>query len=193
MADFSRAIEIDPNYAWAIMNRGCVLRLAGRYEEALADLNRAIEINPQSSFSITNRGVVHRVAGRYEDALADFSRAIEIDPNNGWTQYEKTVALYATRNPEYEISALRAIELCSPHLSGDSNSIADTGNLFLLYCLMSQWEEADRCISAFLDRDPEPGYLVELCTVTETLRPLVPSAGERLSVFRGRLNARLVQ
>ena len=46
LADFSRAIELDPGNAWAIASRGETYRLMGRYDEALADFNRAIELDP---------------------------------------------------------------------------------------------------------------------------------------------------
>ena len=46
LADFTRAIELDPADAWAIASRGQTYRLMGRYDEALADFTRAIELDP---------------------------------------------------------------------------------------------------------------------------------------------------
>ena len=47
LADFNRAIDLDPSYAWALANRGETYRRMERYEEALADLTRAIDLNPE--------------------------------------------------------------------------------------------------------------------------------------------------
>ncbi len=43
LADCTRAIDLDPSYAWAITSRGRTYQAMERYDEALADLNRAIE------------------------------------------------------------------------------------------------------------------------------------------------------
>lgn len=52
LADFSRAIELDPGYAWAIAQRGEACRELGRFEEAIADLSHAIELNPAVALTI---------------------------------------------------------------------------------------------------------------------------------------------
>ncbi|MDT9186184.1 tetratricopeptide repeat protein, partial [Limnospira sp. PMC 289.06] len=46
IADYNRAIEINPNYHNAYNNRGFAHRSQGNYKAAIADYNRAIEINP---------------------------------------------------------------------------------------------------------------------------------------------------
>ncbi len=46
LMDFTRAIELDPDYAWAMAQRGITYRDMERYEEALSDLARAIELDP---------------------------------------------------------------------------------------------------------------------------------------------------
>ena len=45
LADFTRAIELNPAYGLALSSRGETYRLMGRYDEALSDLTRAIELN----------------------------------------------------------------------------------------------------------------------------------------------------
>ena len=43
---YSRVIELDPNAAWAIWNRGCVYHDLEQYEKSAADLKRAKSIDP---------------------------------------------------------------------------------------------------------------------------------------------------
>jgi tetratricopeptide (TPR) repeat protein len=43
IADFTRAIELNPDDAIAFYNRGLTYRDLQRYRESLSDLNRAIE------------------------------------------------------------------------------------------------------------------------------------------------------
>ena len=49
LADYSRAIELDPGFQWAIVNRGVTYRQMRRFDEALADLNRAVELEAETS------------------------------------------------------------------------------------------------------------------------------------------------
>ena len=46
IADLTRAIELDPELAWAIAERGEAYRLMGRHEDAIADLTRAAGLHP---------------------------------------------------------------------------------------------------------------------------------------------------
>jgi tetratricopeptide (TPR) repeat protein len=80
LADFNRAIELDPEDAWAISLRGAIYHDLGHYDEAFADASRAVELRPKSAQYITSRGEVRMHLDQYDDALADFSRAIELNP-----------------------------------------------------------------------------------------------------------------
>jgi tetratricopeptide (TPR) repeat protein len=46
LADYTRAIELDPSDAEFFGSRGQAYQAIGRYDEALADFNRAIELDP---------------------------------------------------------------------------------------------------------------------------------------------------
>ena len=46
VADLSRAVELDPGFAWALAERGETYRLMGRPEEAVPDLSRAVGLDP---------------------------------------------------------------------------------------------------------------------------------------------------
>src|SRR6267378_8348786 len=48
LKDFDKAIEINPNYMVAIVNRGVTYESLGRREEAIASLEKAFAINPDS-------------------------------------------------------------------------------------------------------------------------------------------------
>ncbi|MBD2015204.1 CHAT domain-containing protein [Microcoleus sp. FACHB-53] len=81
LADFDRAIELDPNYAFAFASRGETYRLLGQYDKALADFDRAIDLDSYYTFALASRGWVYMALNCYNEALADFDRAIELDPN----------------------------------------------------------------------------------------------------------------
>jgi len=46
LADFNRAIELDPGDPEHIAGRGQTYQAMGRYDEAQADFSRAVELDP---------------------------------------------------------------------------------------------------------------------------------------------------
>ena len=78
IVSFSKAIELDPNYANAYCNRGAVYYYKGEYEKAIIDYNEAIELNPRHVITYNNRGVAYDNKGEQEKAIGDFTRAIEL-------------------------------------------------------------------------------------------------------------------
>jgi tetratricopeptide (TPR) repeat protein len=84
LADFDRAIELNPTAAWAIGSRGQTYHAMGRWNDALADYSRAFELRPDQAWAIAYRAETHRLNGQYGDALADFDRAIELNPSDAW-------------------------------------------------------------------------------------------------------------
>ena len=45
VADYDRALKLDPNYAVAYLNRGVTLLLLGREEEAKRDFERTLQLD----------------------------------------------------------------------------------------------------------------------------------------------------
>ncbi len=81
LADYNKAILLNPNLAGAYYNRGVLYRLQEKYDLALADWNKAIKINPNLAQAYYNRGLLYHNQQKYELALADYNKAIDINPN----------------------------------------------------------------------------------------------------------------
>jgi tetratricopeptide (TPR) repeat protein len=62
VADFDRAIGIDPEYADAYFNRGAAKARLGDYQGALADFEAVVGLDPGNSAAATNRDVVRALA-----------------------------------------------------------------------------------------------------------------------------------
>jgi lipoprotein NlpI len=77
VADYSRAIEIDPNYRDAYINRGNARSEKGDPDGAVADYSRAIEIDPKFAVAYSNRGNVFQAKGQFDQAVADFNDAMK--------------------------------------------------------------------------------------------------------------------
>lgn len=96
IADFTKATELDPEYATAYYNRGVVYDIQGNYEQAIADYTTAIALDPEYANAYYNRGLAYGIQGNYEQAIADSNKVVELDSqdasvyiNRGWFYYEQ--------------------------------------------------------------------------------------------------------
>ena len=69
MANYDKAIELNPNDAGAYYNRGVAYYKQGKYQQALADYDKALELNPQGATIYNDRGVIYYIQGRYQKAI----------------------------------------------------------------------------------------------------------------------------
>jgi formylglycine-generating enzyme required for sulfatase activity/Flp pilus assembly protein TadD len=92
IADFTRAIEIDPRDATAYANRGGAKWSKRDLDGAISDCTKAIEINPRSAAAYTNRGGAKWSKNDFDGAIVDCTRAIEIDPSYAEAYYHRGLA-----------------------------------------------------------------------------------------------------
>ncbi len=102
LADYNKAILLNPNLAGAYYNRGVLYRLQEKYDLALADWNKAIEINPNFAEAYVNRGALYYDLQKYELASADWNKAIKINPNLAQAYYNRGL-LYHNQQ-KYELA-----------------------------------------------------------------------------------------
>ncbi len=86
IADYDKAIALDPNVAIAYTNRGLAYGRKGAFDRAIADYTKAIALDPNFADAYTNRGVACYMRGDKEQAIADFRKALEIDPSDHLTK-----------------------------------------------------------------------------------------------------------
>ena len=54
LADYTKAIEINPRYAAAYLNRGVIFYKTARFDQALVDFRQALDINPKDAAAAKN-------------------------------------------------------------------------------------------------------------------------------------------
>jgi len=81
IADYTKAIEIDPKSPSAYNNRGNVKCKLQDYTGAIADYTKAIEIDPKFVEAYFNRGSTKDRLRDIAGAIEDYSKAIEISPD----------------------------------------------------------------------------------------------------------------
>ena len=82
IAEFNKAIEINPKYAKPYDNRGGVYFNIGDYGNAISDSSKAIEINPNYAGAYNTRAAAYYFIFQYDEAISDNTKAIELNPND---------------------------------------------------------------------------------------------------------------
>lgn len=80
IADFTKALELKPDYAEAYLNRGTVYDELKKYNEAIADYSKAIELKPDYDLAYNDRGLTYYHLQKYEEAIDDYKKTIQINP-----------------------------------------------------------------------------------------------------------------
>ena len=88
IADYSKAIELDPNDSLVYFLRGGEKNLLDDYYAAIADFTKAIEIDPNFAIAYSQRGSAKGGLGDINGACADMKKAIKLGNNRD----EKRVA-----------------------------------------------------------------------------------------------------
>jgi len=83
LADFNKAIELNPDNAENYRNRGTAYFFKGEFFFALTDLNEAIRLDPKNPAAYFIRGSTYKALGQINDANKDFEKVLEIstDPD----------------------------------------------------------------------------------------------------------------
>jgi TolB-like protein/Tfp pilus assembly protein PilF len=88
IAEFERAIQLNPNYATSyhwISNGPLTAR--GEFDRAITEGKRAVELDPLSMVDNADLGQIYFYARRYDEAISQVGKAIEIDPHSYLAHY----------------------------------------------------------------------------------------------------------
>jgi tetratricopeptide (TPR) repeat protein len=87
VADFTRAIELDPEYVTAYYNRGVLYwrELRNGYR-AIRDLTRVLELKPAWAEALFNRAMAHQIRGDHEKAIADLEQYLAEGHDAYWRE-----------------------------------------------------------------------------------------------------------
>ena len=133
--EFRRAIELNPNSAYAHENYGMIiLSLQGRVDEALEQIRMAESLDPLSARTRWLHASVFFFARRYEEAISESRRTLELDP--GYVLAHQMIAqCYEQQGRLHE-----AIEMYLRYRPS-------SGSLGRTYALAGRTEEARKILS----------------------------------------------
>ena len=69
MAEFNKAISLNPAYAEAYSNRGVVFYENKEYDKALQDYDKAISLDPKLANAYNNRGFLYAAQGKLDASI----------------------------------------------------------------------------------------------------------------------------
>lgn len=125
IADFTKAVELQPDYAVAYNNRGGAERAKGDLGAAVADYTKAIQLKPDFAGAYNNRGGAKRAQGDFDGAIADYSKAIELNPGFAGAYNNRGGAKLGKRDLDGAIADYsKAVDLDPKHIVGATNLAA---------------------------------------------------------------------
>lgn len=82
ITEYSLALEINPKYALAYVNRGQALAIKESYTSAIEDATRAIEIDNSLTAAYINRSFAYAKLSNFGKAVKDLDTAQKLEPKN---------------------------------------------------------------------------------------------------------------
>ncbi len=80
LADFNKALELDPRDAEAMIGRGTLYYLLGEVEKANRDISDSLLIEPNSYKGVWMRSAIAAQEGRFGDAVSDMEMLVRANP-----------------------------------------------------------------------------------------------------------------
>jgi len=149
IADYTRAIEINPGDANAYFGRGQVYHEQGHYDRAIVDYTKSIELNPEDADAYYNRGLAYAHQQIYDKAIADFTRAIELNPKDAEAYNNRGASYFFQGLLDESIADLtKAIEL-NPE---DAKAYFNRGNA---YCQQGAYDKGIADYVRAIELNPE--------------------------------------
>jgi len=102
VAEYGKAIEINPQYMEAYYNRALVQGYLGNFEQAIADFTKVLEIDPKRADVYYNRAVAYFRMNDFDKSWADVaaSETMGFRPNSAFLKELK--AKSGKKQPESE-------------------------------------------------------------------------------------------
>ena len=155
---FRQAIDIDPDFAYAVNGLGLALQGQAKYEEALerfarADALLAVASSGERKVALVNWAETLRLLARFDEAKEKFRQAIDIDPDFAYAV--NGIGLVLQGEAQYDAAMeqfARADALWAKAVSTDRKlALANWAETLRL---LRRWPEAERKFREAIEVDP---------------------------------------
>ncbi|WP_420141736.1 tetratricopeptide repeat protein [Sphingomonas sp.] len=153
LADYSKAIELDPTDVWAWSNRSITRIDDGDLTGARADLAKAETLDPAYVQVFIAQGMLADVEHRPKAAIDAYTKAIELEPDNNYALRRRAEAHAALGDRQHE--AADRLALANVMVTADPQSswaYANRGNVMLYF---GRYDDAIKDFDKALALDPK--------------------------------------
>ena len=145
LSQLDASLAIDPDYRWALREKGWMLRDAERLDEAAASFQAALVIEPEDVNALSGLARSLRGQNKFDAALKQVGLAIKLEPDNADLLAERSLILfYLDRNKQAIKDADRVIAL-DPNWSGGyvrkARALSDLGRNLDAVAVLAAAEE----------------------------------------------------
>jgi tetratricopeptide (TPR) repeat protein len=88
-AQFTKALEVDPDWVEAYVNRGQAYVFQGEWDKAIKDFDQALKLDPETFEALYNRGRVYTKMGHPDKAVADYTVALKLKKDDWQVYYNR--------------------------------------------------------------------------------------------------------
>ena len=158
--EFRKAIELDPDFAWAHHGLGAALAMKGDPEGGIAEFERAIALRPDMTDAHNHLANLYLSQEREDDAIAAYRRAIEMAPDRPDAYFY--LGTYFAHHDRIE----EAAELLEDAVRLDGNNPMFHLELGCVYFDLHREQDALASFDEGLRIHPREEYLRDLRAVT---------------------------
>ncbi|WP_375470589.1 tetratricopeptide repeat protein, partial [uncultured Nostoc sp.] len=158
VAAYEKAIQLNPNDAYAYNNLGVALREQKKLDAAVAAYEKAIQLNPNDATAYNNLGAALREQKKLDAAIAAYEKAIQLNPNYATAYYNLGNALRVQNKLDAAVAAYeKALKLPdTPGPPASDYTLAHNG----LGLVFKQQEKLEEAIAEFDKAEQiDPNYI----------------------------------
>jgi len=139
---FKRALELNPNYAYAHWGYAWLLTYIGRFEEAIQEAKISHELDPLDVNLWSNYGRIYYYARNYDRAIEVYRKILRVYPDNTYTRILLALALVHNDNHQEAIKECQKLE---------SKKLIRY-EIGYVYGIVGENEKAEEILDYFLER-----------------------------------------
>jgi tetratricopeptide (TPR) repeat protein len=149
LAEFEKALELDPNNAEALLNIGAIHQGEGKSDLAQHFVQRALAVDPNSIGALAQLGEIRRDQGELDEAIRLFAEALAIDDSQPFLFMGIGDVLQRAGRYEQALEAFRHV------LELEPDSFKARYNMGVTYSNMGRVEEAVAIYEQALELAPK--------------------------------------
>jgi tetratricopeptide (TPR) repeat protein len=142
IAQYEKAIQLNPEYGDAHINLGTALLEKGRVDDAISHLQKALQVNPGNAHAQNDLGNALLSKGNVTEAITHFQQAMRLEPDDPWVK-NNLAWILATSSKASCRDGNTAVQLAS-----QANDLAGGDNPIILHTLAAAYAETGQFADA---------------------------------------------